>query len=185
MIPMTSKLNPNVPDQAIRLYSQTIEPQKSLKSLSVIIDHRASFRIHVAKASNSARGTMGMIAKVTKLRGVSPGAIHHPITSTAIPALLWGSEAWWTGATHVVSGISPTYNSFARLITGLPRLTHIPELLPEVGLPPIAPLFAKQSRQYGMRILLADDIYPWKKHLPTILSTPQPATSRCGLTKIG
>lgn len=67
MIPLTSKLNANTPDQSIRLYDQTIEPQKTLKSLGVVIDHRVSFRIHVAQVSSSARKTMGMITKDTKL----------------------------------------------------------------------------------------------------------------------
>lgn len=88
MIPITSKLNPNTPEQSIRRKGKAIEPQKCLKSLGVIIDHRISFRIHVAKASNSAKKAMGMIAKVIKLRGVSPGAIHHLVTTTAIPALM-------------------------------------------------------------------------------------------------
>lgn len=63
MILMTSKLNRNTPEQSIRLNGQDIEPQKSLKSLGIMIDQRISFRTHVAKASNSTRAVMGMIAK--------------------------------------------------------------------------------------------------------------------------
>lgn len=39
MIPTTSKLDPNTPDQSVILYDGPIEPKKQIKSLGVIIDH--------------------------------------------------------------------------------------------------------------------------------------------------
>lgn len=62
--------------------------------------------------------------------------------------MLWGSEAWWTGAAHVLTQVAP-------IITGLSKWTPLQLLLDEAGLPPLTLLLNNGSRRYGIRILLA------------------------------
>lgn len=128
---------------------------------------------------------MGMIAIVTRLEGVSPGAIHHLVMTTAIPAIKWESEAWWTGAKHITRNAGPVYNSLARIITRLRRWTHILELLSKAGLPPLDLLLDRKSRQYELPILLADDTHPCKKQMVAIFPKPQQDKNSCVLTRIG
>lgn len=52
--------------------------------------------------SSSTRKASGGFWKIAKIKGATPGALHHLILRTAIPALGWGSEAWWTGADHLL-----------------------------------------------------------------------------------
>lgn len=77
----------------IRLYGTEITPKQHIRSLSVWIDHQLSFRHHAsAVCSVAARGT-GMLCRITKRKGSSPGALHHHATTTTIPAILWGAKA--------------------------------------------------------------------------------------------
>lgn len=147
-----------------------------------------------AQASNKvdlmlfpAAGPLGKpLAQNTKDASPSPPTDPSEAPTPSVGALLqagWGGPAEPNPSFPLTS--SPTYNRLARIITGLPRWTHIPKLLREAGLPPMEALLDNHSRQYGMRILLSDDTHPCKKRLLTILASPQPDTTRCGLTRIG
>lgn len=113
MIPTTSKLNPNTTANRVTLYRSAITPGKSFQSLGTIIDQRASFRHHIAKACSTARNTAGMVVRISKLKGISLFTIHHLIVTTVLPGLCRGFEAWWTGAEHIARQLGPTYYAMA------------------------------------------------------------------------
>lgn len=93
MIPATREMNHNIPADSIILYNKTVATHKSIKTLGVIIDYRASFRILTATKAGKAGKSMGIVFKVSIIRRISPGAIHYLITTTTLPAMLWRSEA--------------------------------------------------------------------------------------------
>ncbi|KAL0631409.1 hypothetical protein Q9L58_009727 [Maublancomyces gigas] len=90
--------------------------------------------------------------------------------ASSIPALLWGSEVWWSGASHILDQIRPAYHTVARAITGLPRCTPIAFLLNKAGMAPIDLLLDKSTQRYGIRILLNSDDHPCKKTVMTFLT---------------
>lgn len=51
LIPKTNKLKPNEPGQGITMGPLVIQPSLAIKSLGILIDHRLSFRSHIAGAS--------------------------------------------------------------------------------------------------------------------------------------
>lgn len=110
---------------SITLYGKLILPHKQIKSLVVRIDYRLSFKTHAAVASSKARGIMAPLWKITKRKCSSLVAIYHLCATSAIPMLLWGSEAWWTGVRHVLDSLAATYQIMTRTITvsghGLPH----------------------------------------------------------------
>lgn len=100
--------------------------------------------------------------KDIRKKGASPNALHHLINTATLPAFLWGSEIWCTGAAHVVCQAGPTYNSITRYITALPNWTPIKLPLREAGFPPLTALQDPGGRCYSIRILLATDNHPCK-----------------------
>lgn len=108
-----------------RLQDTAVGPSDHFKSLSVWIDPRLSFKRQDAFALAKARSNIGLLWKLTKQKGISPGTVHHLITSTSISGLTWTSEVWWTEARHVIDQVTPAYTTMARLITGHPRWTPI------------------------------------------------------------
>lgn len=111
-----------------------------------------------------------MESRQTKRR--LPGAIHHLVSQETIPRLLWGLEAWWTRAQHIVNLIQPTYHALARVITSLLKWAPLLMLYAESGLPPLHLLLDRNSRQYGIRILLAKDDHPAKSTLRALMLKP-------------
>lgn len=86
----------------ITLYSSAVIPKTGLKSLGIWIGHRLSFKAHAVMTTAKTRRWAGFLWRIIKRKGVTPGALHHLATTTTIPAMLWGSEAWWTGAQHII-----------------------------------------------------------------------------------
>lgn len=107
-------------ESTIQLYDHSVHPTNYLKLLGVWIDHRLSFKRHAAFDSSRARGSTGMLWKLTKRKGITPNTLHHLVLSAAVPAFTWGSEVWWTGVRHVIDQVTPAYHMMAPLITGLP-----------------------------------------------------------------
>lgn len=88
--------------------------------------------------------------------------------------MLYGSEVWWTGAAHILGQTAATYNTIARIITGLPKWTALRLLHNEAGMPPLDLLLSRHAVRYGVRILLAGDDHPYK---PLLLQCIQPVTA--------
>lgn len=76
-------------DTCIRLYGENLPPTNYFKSLRVWIDHRLSFKRHTTFASSRASGSTGAPWKLTKRKSISPGTLHHLLTSAAIPGFTW------------------------------------------------------------------------------------------------
>lgn len=136
LYPVGPRRKQNLDEHGIKLYDAQIEPKKTIKALGVRIDNHLSFKAQAAAASTVTRRASGLLWAITKRKGASPNALHQLAISTVVPAMLWGSEIWWTGATHILSQLSPAYNTIARIITGLPKWTPLRFLLAEAGLPP-------------------------------------------------
>lgn len=136
LIPKTSKLKSNEPNHGINMGGLTIAPSTTIKSLGIYNDRRLSFRTQVTAATSKAAKLISMVSTLTKRKGISPGAIHHLARTTILPNLLWGSDAWWTGAEHITRQIGPIYNRIARYIKNHPRWTKTAKLLAEARLPP-------------------------------------------------
>lgn len=149
----------------ICLYDQQIGPAHQLKFLGVWIDHRLGFKRHAALASSRARSSIGMLWKVTKRKGISPGSLHNLITTACVPAFTWGLEIWWTGARHLIDQVAPAYNIMARLFIGLSKWIPLRLLLVEAGLPPLHLYLDMLSRRYGARLLCSQDDHPCKSPL--------------------
>lgn len=124
-----SRLLKEADKTGVTLYGERVPPKECIKSRGMWIDHRLSFKIHAAAVNATTRQAAGFLWRITKRRRVTPGAIHHLAITTTIPAMLWGSEAWWMGALHVLTCIQPAYHAIARIITRLPRWTPIQTLL--------------------------------------------------------
>lgn len=139
-----------------QLYEKQVVKTTTIKSLGVLVDHRLSFRSQAATALAAARRSTGLFSKVSRNRGVSPVAPHQLALSLTLPAILYGSEIWWTGAVHILSQITPMYNMMARPITGLPKWTPLRLGYPETGLPHWT------SCMPGTRGNTVDD-YHWRK----------------------
>lgn len=73
--------------------------------------------------------------RVTKQKGASSGAIPHLTNTLTILSLMWGSEIWWTRATHILDQIYPSYNEIAPIITRLPKWTPYRNSLPMLACP--------------------------------------------------
>ncbi|KAL0630760.1 hypothetical protein Q9L58_010392, partial [Maublancomyces gigas] len=95
-----------------------------------------------------------------------------------------GSEIWWTGATHIISQLGPTYHNIARCIKGLPKWTWIPPLLREAGLPSLEFRLDRNSRKYGIMIILAEDDHPGKEALLQFMSKQEHGSNKTGLRRI-
>lgn len=104
-------------------------------------------------------------------------------TTTILPTLLYGAEAWWNGFRTILDHIAPTYHWIARLITGLPRYSQLRFLLKEAGLPPLDLLLDSLARRDGVRVLRQNDDHPCKSTLLAKLNEP-PKKSTTGLHKI-
>ncbi|KAL0630690.1 hypothetical protein Q9L58_010459 [Maublancomyces gigas] len=126
----------------------------------------------------------GMLNKISKRKGTSPGAIHYLATAITIPGMTWGSEIWWTGATHIISQLTPAYHNIARCITGLPKWTAIPALLSEPSHASLESLLDRNSRKYGIKILLAEDDHPCKETLLWYMTAQSNGASKTGLQRI-
>lgn len=136
------------------------------------MDRRLTFKIHAAQASVKLRHAGVQLWAVARRKGASPGAIHHLATQGAIPQMLWGSEVWWTGASHITDQLIPGYHTIARIITGLPKWTPTRLLLFEAGIPPLHLLLEHNNRRYGIRLLLAPDDHPLKDPLRKLIANP-------------
>lgn len=156
-----------------------------MKSLGVWIDHRLGFKIYAAAASSKLRQQSTYLWRITEKKGASPEAINHLTHTATLSAMMWGSEVWWTGARHILNQISPTYNTLARIISGLPKWTPRRFLLAEAGLPPLDLLLDQASQRYGVRILHNPDNHPCKKPLLYFLEKYQAnAENGTGLHRI-
>lgn len=107
IIPHTSGRRHNEDRVGISLYDQQISTTEGIKSLGVWIDRRLSFKKHAAMAAVNTRRTAGFLWCIVKRKGVTPGAIHHLAMTTSVPTMLWESEAWWTGAQHILGQLGP------------------------------------------------------------------------------
>ncbi|KAH0603229.1 uncharacterized protein H6S33_008233, partial [Morchella sextelata] len=132
--PTTSSIQqPRLP---VKINNTAIYPKERLKYVGVWIDPTLSFRPHVEAAIAKGLKALHQIRNTARLPGITVKTVHHLITQGFLPSLLYGSEAWWTGADHIIRSLEPLYNEAARVITGLPRWTKRAKLLREAGLPP-------------------------------------------------
>lgn len=171
-------------DDEVLLQGATITPSTAIKSLGIHIDHRLSFRIHIASAIFKAAKLTSMVATLTKIKCISRKAIHQLAQIAILSNLLWGSEAWWTKAEHITRQLGPMYNRIARYITNLPKWTKTTKLLLEAGLPPLQPLLDFRSGRYGIRTLLLDDGHPAKTLLLDNMARPRHTKERAGMGRI-
>lgn len=174
LIRFSSNTKPNQ-GKGVLLDGKESKPSDTIISHGVIIGHLLSFRTHAA----------GFVARKTKKRGDSQGAIHQMITSVVLLGLLWGSEVWWTGAAHMISQIGQVYRTLAKYITGLAKWTPILKLLNEAGLPLLKLLLDKHFQHNGMLIITSQDDHQCKSKLGKHLKTPQQARSPTGLRRLG
>lgn len=164
----------------MELYEETITPSKHIKPLGNIIDEKLRFRAHIATACASAAKVGAMITVSGRRKVIWANTQSHLVRTMAIPILSWGSPIRWTGEDYVLKQMGPSYNNFARHITGLPRWTPIKFVL-EACLPPLKTILDQLSRSYGIRVLTACDSHPCKKQLQSAMTGPQ---STVGLLRI-
>jgi hypothetical protein len=117
--PTTSSLRQ--PNNTVTIGDTIIQPKDRLKYVGVWLDSTLSFRPHIESVLSNGLRSLHRIRILAQLPGAKVKTIHQLITQAFLPALLWGSEAWWTGADHIVRTLSPLYNEAARIIIGLPR----------------------------------------------------------------
>lgn len=103
------------------VHGSPIPPSSTILSLSLTINQQLSFKARAAKASAKLRASNGRFWSISTWTGASPGSLHRILSSVIVPQFRWGSEAWWTGASHVLNQVTPSYHVLERMITGLPR----------------------------------------------------------------
>lgn len=86
--------------------------------------------------------------------------LHHLTTTLLIPTLTCIFKVWWTGASHIVDNMNPTYNWFARHITGLLTHTRSDKLLSVAGLQRLTLRLNSKIRRYGIGFLLSPNDHP-------------------------
>lgn len=165
LIPHTNNVMGARDITGITLYDVPVAPKTSIKSRGVWIDHRLSFKVHAATAAANRRRSAGFLWRIVKRKGITPRTLHHLAMTTTVPPMLRGSEAWWTGAQHILGQLATAYNTMARIITGLPKWTPMRFLLQEAGMPPLEYLLDLTSQWYGIRVLLNPDDHPCKQRL--------------------
>lgn len=184
MILQRSNSSPKDNGRGIRLSKATNKPTDTTNSLGVIVYHRLTFGIHVAAAATKAKKSVGFIARTTRKRGASPGAIHQLVTTIALPGMTWGAGIWWNGGPHIINQLSPTYHTLARLITGLSKWTPIAIVLNQAGMSPLPLFLDKHSQKYCIRIHLSPHNHPCKETLLQHLRTLQKRENLTGLRRI-
>lgn len=95
---------------------------------------------------------------------------------TAILVTLWGFELWGTGVQHILTQTTPAYNTFSRIMRGLPNGNPIGKFLPEACLSPLEAILDITSQRYGIRILLSPNDHPCKPTVTKLIRSP--ATQR-------
>ncbi|KAH0604560.1 uncharacterized protein H6S33_006937, partial [Morchella sextelata] len=177
----SSTQQPRLP---VKVNNINIYPKERLKYVGVWIDPTLSFRPHIEAAIAKGLKALHQIRNTARLPGITVKTIHHLITQGFLPSLLYGSEAWWTGADHIIRSLEPLYNEAARVITGLPRWTKRAKLLREAGLPPLEHLLTYRSRKYGTRILCTDATHPNNESLIELLPYREANIKGTGLHRI-
>lgn len=92
-----------------------------IKSVAVWIDHRLTFKVQANSVLVKRRDKLAWLTGIVSRKGSSPTTIQYVATTTILPALLSGAEAWWNATRMIVDPIAPTYHRIAHLITGLPK----------------------------------------------------------------
>ncbi|KAH0605310.1 uncharacterized protein H6S33_004532 [Morchella sextelata] len=105
--PTTSSIQqPRLP---VKINNTTIYPKERLKYIGVWIDSTLSFRPHIEAAIAKGLKALHQIRNTACLPGITVKTIHHLVTQGFLPSLLYGSEAWWTGADHIIRSLEPLY----------------------------------------------------------------------------
>lgn len=180
--PTFSKLQQ--PKNHITVAGKEIHPKSWLKYVGVWIDPTLSFRPHIENTIAKGLQVLQRIRILSFQPGATVKTIHHVITQLFLPTILWGSEAWWTGAEHIIRSLTPLYNEAARIVTGLPRWTKQERLLKEAGLPPLELLLTYRSRKYGTRILCLPYDHPIHEPLASLLPAKETNVTGTGLHRI-
>ncbi|KAH0610364.1 uncharacterized protein H6S33_011891 [Morchella sextelata] len=172
------------PDKSDLIFFRPTTSSTQQPRLPVKIDPTLSFRPHIEAAIAKGLKALHQIRNTARLPGITVKTVHHLITQGFLPSLLYGSEAWWTGADHVIRSLEPLYNEAARIITGLPRWTKRAKLLREAGLPPLEHLLTYRSRKYGTRILCTEATHPNNESLIELLPYREANIKGTGLHRI-
>jgi hypothetical protein len=138
-----------------------VNPSENIRLLGITLDSTLSFTSHLAQAASAGRQALGSFnfLRTTSL-GISAKTAHYIAILAILPKMLYGSQVWWTGSITSLTPILSTYNQIARWITGLPRSTHIKNLLTCANLPPLEAMLSHISCNYGIRLLLLPHNHP-------------------------
>lgn len=158
LIPLSSQSL--VAPEVITVGATPISGKISIKILGIWVDQRLSFSKHVDLAAFKLAQNAACLKAIARSKDLSPAAMYHVATATAIPTMLWGSPTWWTGALSVIDHLAPAYHSLARSICQAKSYTRTSMLLYDAGLPPLDLLLDQASQRYGIRILLYDPPHP-------------------------
>ena len=85
-------------------------------------------------------------------RGIPAYIAHHLAMTAILLAMFWASPAWWGGTPGVISALRATYNTIARVITGLPLNTRTTNLITLAHLPPMEEYLDYLSLRYAIRL---------------------------------
>ena len=187
--------SPNPRKCALPIYHGDEEkrPEDAMRWLGIWLDSKLTFKPHVEKWTAKAQAVAHHLRSLaTTRRGPLPSAVQRAVRACVEPVLLFGSEAWYPGATsprwrqpskdgpsriqQLVNKMNKALRQAIRAILPTWRTTPITTLHRESGIPPVHQLLEARRLRFSARIKSLDHAHPLAKR--TVEAAPRPI-SKC------
>lgn len=153
---------------------QPLVPGTSMRWLGVWLDRKLSFKDHVTRMANKARIVSNLLRGISGIKyGPPPEKARKAAKACIEPILLYGTEAWYPGATKqttqgtktnritdTVNRIQTAQQAAIRAILPTWRTTPIPVLHREAGLPNAEGLLNQARLRFAARLQSLDANHP-------------------------
>ncbi|KAH8148290.1 uncharacterized protein LAJ45_07743 [Morchella importuna] len=111
--PTTS--NTPTPRHSVTIANEEIYPKDRLKYVRIWLDSNLFFRPHIEETIAKGLRILGQIRNIAYLPGTTVKSTHHLVIQGLLPTILWGLEAWYTGADHALRSLSVTGTVYTRI----------------------------------------------------------------------
>lgn len=159
LVPVFSNEATRLAPTPVSLGPLLIVPSGTIKILGVLVDDRFTFTSHVNSVASWLSQITIRLKCIARAKDLSPPAMHHVATITAIATMLWGSSTWWNGTQAILNRLLLAHHSLALAVCQAKSFTRRASLYCDSGLALLDLLFNQASQSYSIHILFYQPVH--------------------------